>query len=204
MLAGEKAAWEKLELRDPYEVAELAEAEYWEDDDVLVLTVFGQAYLVNTAEREIREIGVHDLHLEDTTHLTLLGPLYLASSAPPVPGGRLVKPEALPGGSAFFKGPHELPTEVIAHHFCSTPDRFIEVGLKLGGSRTDGGDAAVVIPTFTKIPVTVMLWLGDLEFPARAQLLLDATAIQLLPLDALWATLVMTSQAMIQVARLHP
>jgi hypothetical protein len=203
MLAGEEAAWQKLEARDPYEAAEAADGEYWEDDDVLVVSVFGQAYLVDTAGREIREIGIHEFHLEDTTHLNLLVPLYLASCKPLPPSGRLVKPEALPGGQSFFKGPHELPLEVIAHHFCSTPERFLEVGEKLCGTRTDGGDAAVVIPVFSKVPVTALLWLGDLEFPARAQLLLDATAQSQMPLDALWATMVMTSQAMIQLAGPH-
>ncbi len=200
MLAGEEEAWNRLEQRDPYDVAENAVAEYWEDDDVLVVPVFGQAYLVNVAEREIREIGVHEFHLEDKTHFNLLVPLYLAACGPQEPGGRLVAPRSLQGGAAFFKGPHELPEEVIAHHFASTPDRFLDVGVKLGGTRTDGGDAAVVIPAFPKLPVTVLLWLGDMEFPARTQMLLDDTAPAQLNIDALWALLMMTAATMIQVA----
>lgn len=203
MLAGEEEAWKRLLERDPYEVAEYAAAEYWEDDDVLVVPVFGQAYLVDAVEHEIREIGVHEFHLEDKTHFNLLVPLYLASCSPQEPAGRLVAPKSLPGGAAFFKGPHELPEEVIAHHFCSTPDRFLDVGEKMGGTRTDGGDAAVVIPAFPKVPVTVLLWLGDMEFPARSQMLLDDTAIAQLNIDALWALLILTAAAMIQVAGPH-
>lgn len=203
MLAGEEEAWNRLVERDPFEVAENTVGEYWEDEDVLVVTVFGQAYLVDVGEREIREIGVHEFHLEDKTHFNLLVPLYLASCGPQEPVGRLVAPKSLPGGAAFFKGPHELPEEVIAHHFCSTPERFLDVGVKLGGTRTDGGDAAVVIPTFPKVPVTTLLWLGDMEFPARAQLLLDETAPSQLNIDALWAMLMMTAAAMIQVAGPH-
>ena len=203
MLAGEKEAWNRLRERDPYEAAESAIAEYWEDDDVLVLPVFKQAYLVDTGEEQIREIGVHEFHLEDKTHFNLLVPLYLATSGPQEPSGRVMAPRSFPGGEAFFRGPHELPEEVIAHHFCSTPERFLEVGLKLGGARGDGGDAAVVIPVFPKLPVTVLLWLGDMEFPARAQMLLDDTAPGQLNIDALWAALMMTAAAMIQVAGPH-
>lgn len=203
MLAGEEEAWNRLIERDPYEVAECSAGEYWEDDDVLVVSVFGQAYLVDAGEREIREIGIHEFHLEDKTHFNLLVPLYLASCGPQEPSGRLVAPRSLSGGAAFFKGPHELPEEVIAHHFCSTLERFLDVGVKLGGTRTDGGDAAVVIPAFPKLPVTVLLWLGDMEFPARSQMLLDDTATGQLNIDALWALLMMTAAAMIQVAGPH-
>ncbi len=203
MLAGEKEAWKRLELRDPQEAADCAGAEYWGDDDVFVVPVFGQSYLVDATAREIRAIGVHDFELEDRTHLDLLVPLYLGACSRAEPSGRLVKPQSLPGGAAFFKGPHELPEEVIAHHFNSTPDRFVEVGLRLGGRRAEGGDAAVTVPAFPKLPVTLILWLGDLEFPARAQLLLDETASDHLPVDALWALMVMTSRAMIQLAGPH-
>lgn len=203
MLAGEEEAWNKLEAADPERAAAFAEAEYWDEDDVFVVPVFGQAYLADPDAREVREIGVHEFHLEDQTHVNLLVPLYLASASDAAPSGRLVSPQSLPGGASFFKGPHELPEEVIAHHFCSTPERFLDVGGKLGGTRTEGGDAAIIIPTFPKVPVTAIMWLGDMEFPARAQLLLDQTCLQHLPLDALWAAMIMTAQAMMQAAGRH-
>lgn len=203
MLAGEKSAWEKLESVDPVEAAELAGAEYWEDDGVFVVPVFGQAFLVNPDQREIREIGLHSFHLEESTHFNLLVPLYLASCTDAEPGGKHVSPQSLPGGSAYFKGPHELPLEVIAHHFGSNPNRLLEVGEKLRGKSVEHGDAAITIPTFPKLPVTVILWVGDLEFPARAQLLLDETAPRHLPIDALWGSLIMTVEAMTQVAGPH-
>lgn len=204
MLAGEKEAWSKLEHMDPERVAGCAQAEYWEDDDVFVLPVLGQSHLVNVEEQQVKEIGVHEYSLEDKTHFNLLVPLYLASCTETKPGGKLISPQSLPGGGGFFKkGSHELPTEVIAHHFNSNPHNFIHAGEKLGGSKIDSGDAAIVIPAFPKVPVTIILWLGDLEFPARAQVLLDETAPQHFPLDALWATIIMTSKALIQLGGPH-
>lgn len=204
MLAGEEEAWKKLASLNPDDVVACTGAEYWDEEDVYVVMVFGKPYLVDYLEREIREIGPEYLfHLEDSTHFNLLVPLYLSSCVPTEPSGRLVAPKSLPHGEAYFKGPHEIPTEVIAHHFGSNPARLIEAGEMLGGARTEGGDAAVIIPTFSKVPVTAILWVGDLEFPARAQMLLDDTAPQQFPLDALWATLVMTAEAMIHVAGPH-
>lgn len=199
MLAGELEAWNKLDLRDPVEVAECAGAEYWEDDNVFVVPVFGQAYLADPDAREVREIGLHEFHLEDSTHFDLLVPLYLASCAPAPPSGRLVAPQSLPGGAGFFKGPHEVPNDVLAHNFGSDAEKFLQTGAMLGGRPTEGGDAAVAIPVFPRLEVTVIIWLGDLEFPPRAQMLLDDTATAHLNIDAIWAALVMTAQALVQL-----
>ena len=203
MLAGERKAWEKLESVEPFAASENAGAEYWEDDGVFVVPVFGQAYLVNPDEREIREIGLHGFHLEESTHFNLLVPLYLSSCGPAEPTGKHVAPQTIPGGHAFFKGPHELPLEVIAHHFGSNPDNLLAAGKKLGGETVELGDASVTIPAFPKLPVTIILWVGDLEFPARAQILLDETAPLHLPIDALWATMIITAEALIHAAGPH-
>jgi hypothetical protein len=204
MLAGEKTAWEKLEAMDPMDIAQRCDLEYWEEEDALVIEVFGAPYVVDIQQRQIREIGPHHhFHLEDSTHFDLIVPLYLSSCAGVVPGGNLVAPQSLPGGQAFFRGPHELPLEVLAHHFGSNPDAFKRVGLQLGGEAADHGDAAVTIPTLPRVPVTVILWVGDLEFPARAQMLIDETAPSHFAVDAVWATLILTAEAMIQVAGPH-
>ena len=199
MLAGELEAWKKLELRDPEEAAACAGAEYWEDEDVFVVPVFGQAYLADPEAREVREIGLHEVDLEEATHLNLLVPLYLASCTNPEPAGKVISPLSLPGGAAFFKGPHEIPNEVIAHNFGADLEKFSETAQALGGRAVDGGDAAVLIPVFPKLPVTMIIWTGDLEFPARAQMLLDETAPLNLGIDALWAAMVMTAEVMVRL-----
>jgi hypothetical protein len=43
-----------------------------------------------------------------------------------------------------------------------------------------------------RIPVTLILWLSDEEFPARADLLFDSTCEIHLPLDILWSIAMMT------------
>jgi hypothetical protein len=203
MLAGELEAWKKLEGSDPFGVAECAGAEYWDDDQVFVVPVFGQAYLTDPDAREVREIGLHQFHLDESTHFDLLVPLYLASCQAAEPTGKLVAPQSLPGGASFFRGPHEIPLEVIAHHFGARPEKFLEVGREMGGAVAEGGDAAVRIPVFPMLPVTVILWVGDLEFPARAQMLLDETAPRHLGIDALWAALIMTAETMTRLGGPH-
>jgi hypothetical protein len=47
-----------------------------------------------------------------------------------------------------------------------------------------------------KVPVTLLLWTADDEFPARADLLFDATAPRHLPTDILWALAMLSLQLM--------
>lgn len=189
---------------DPGIIAERCDLEYWEDDDAFVLEVFKAPYVVDIQQRQVREIGPrHQFHAHDSTHFALIAPLYLASCAGATPSGRLVAPNSLPNALAFFHGPHELPLEVLAHHFGSNPDNLMRAGRELGGEAVDLGDAAITIPTLPRVPVTIILWVGDLEFPARCQMLVDETAPSQLPLDAIWATLILTAEAITQVAGPH-
>lgn len=204
MLAGEKFAWEKLESMDPGIIAERCDLEYWEDEDAFVLEVFKAPYVVDIQQRQVREIGPHHhFHAHDSTHFNLITPLYLASCVEVKPSGKLVAPNSLPSGQAFFRGPHELPLEVLAHHFGSNPDNLLRAGRELGGEAADLGDAAITIPTLPRVPVTIILWVGDLEFPARCQMLIDETAPSHLSIDAIWATLILMAEAITQVAGPH-
>lgn len=201
MLAGEKEAWKKLSRLDATDVVKRTGVE--ERHGSFVVQVFGQPCLVDPGKQTIENLGNSHIHTGELTHFGLLVPLYLTDCAPVDPSGRLVSPLALPHGNTFFKGRHELPLEVIAHHFGSNPEDFLEVGRELGGSNDEHGDAAVTIPVFPRLPVTLILWTGDLEFPARSRMLVDETATEHFSLDAIWAALVMTAQAMKHLAGPH-
>ena len=54
------------------------------------------------------------------------------------------------------------------------------------------GDAAIVLFPLPKVPTTMILWVEDDEFPARADLLFDATCTAHLPLDVLWSVAMMS------------
>lgn len=203
MLAGEEKAWEELRQLDPELVASRTGARLDESGAGYHLDVLGHSFLTDPGERRISEAGGQHIHVHELTHFTLLVPLYLASCAGTEPSGRLLAPSSLPHGRSFFSGRYELPVEAIAHHFGSNPDNFEAAGGKLGGSRADFGDVAITLPIFPRVPLTMILWVGDLEFPARVQMLIDETATEHLPLDALWASIVMASQALRQAGGPH-
>ena len=75
-------------------------------------------------------------------------------------------------------------------------DGFKERGRELGGKGLDHGDAAIRLYPFPKLPVTMILWMGDNEFTAQVDFFFDATCDKQLPTDVLWSTGMVTVLAM--------
>jgi len=81
----------------------------------------------------------------------------------------------LPEGANYFPTFSKRSIEPLIDHFGREPHRLIDAAGKLGGRKVDYGDAAVTISAFSRVPVTLVLWQGDEEFPPRGNILFDAT-----------------------------
>jgi hypothetical protein len=81
----------------------------------------------------------------------------------------------LPEGANYFPTFSKRSVEPLVSHFGKEPHRLISAAEKLGGNKADYGDAAVTISAFSRVPVTLVLWQGDEEFPPRGNILFDAT-----------------------------
>jgi len=117
---------------------------------------------------------------------------YLASARDVPCTGRLVRIQQVRGGGAFSRGSHVLPLEKLASRYAMDRAGFLESGKTLGGEEVKLADAAVRLHPFPRIPVVVTLWLGDAEFPARADVLFDSTCELQLPTDILWSIAIMS------------
>jgi hypothetical protein len=60
--------------------------------------------------------------------------------------------------------------------------------VELGAQQMEYGDACLRLFPFPRVPVTMILWRADEEFPARADMFFDATCEQHLPTDVIWST----------------
>jgi hypothetical protein len=113
---------------------------------------------------------------------------HLARALGVPPAGRLVTPQELPGGGLFFTGPHAVNTRDLEARFGASPENLARRAAALGGGRAEvGGDLAVRLPGLPRLPLYVLLWLADEEFPARVVVGLDANAHHQLALDGIWA-----------------
>ena len=192
--AGESKAWELLAACDPARVCAQAGVDFDPVDGTYRLPAFGLTFAVNSAERLILNREPQgEAFLKRYTYFFRLSVLwYLVKAAPVCPSGNLVKPAGLPGGEIFFKGSHVLPLDALAAKYATRPEAFLAAGAALGGLKAMYGNAAFELPALPKVPTTVILWTEDDEFPARADLLFDATCSRHLPLDILWSVAMMS------------
>ena len=88
----------------------------------------------------------------------------------------------------FDRGSHALPLDKFAAKYGGDTAEFLKKGISLGGVHSNYGDASIKLYPFPKIPVLLMLWRKNEEFPANAVLLLDTACQRYLPTDIIWAT----------------
>lgn len=200
--AGEAKAWGLLAASDPAEVCARAGVDFAPESGAFRLTAFGQRFSVSPGERLIRSLGPGGEALLDRHGwLFRLSALwYLVKASGASPRGTLVKPSRLSGGEIFLKGTHVLPLDALAAGYATRPEAFLAAGVALGGRPAPYGDAAIELPALPKVPATVILWTADEQFPARADLLVDATAPHHLPLDILWSVAMLSVQLLLEPA----
>jgi hypothetical protein len=75
----------------------------------------------------------------------------------------------------------------LIERFGTAPEKFLDVGIVLGGSRIAYGDVAIEFLALPRIPVGCVLWAEDEEFPARVTFLFDSSIHAHLPLDVVLA-----------------
>jgi hypothetical protein len=100
--------------------------------------------------------------------LCLISLLYLlyvdtAELGPPL------SPLELPGATTFFqsRGPHAIPSAPLEERFGLDLAGFFQVGALLGAERRPSGDGSLAFQVFPGLPVEVILWGADEEFPAQ-------------------------------------
>jgi len=149
------------------------------------LDIWGEEYIVDCGEHRIeRASGQHpDPH--EFFYLFVI--YYLLLTQDIKTNGEWISENDLPGGATFFRGPHLVPTELISGRFGNDLDGFKKCCEKLGGRAINLGDAAFRFDIAPDIPVAVIYWQGDEDFPAEAGLLYDRSIIKLLPLDIVFA-----------------
>jgi hypothetical protein len=151
-------------------------------------------FSVSPSDRRItaQAIGA-DVLLQRLGGLFRLSIVWYLVEARDIPlSGKLVKLQQVRGGDIFSRGSHVLPLEKVASKYGRDAASFLERGNALGGEEMKLADAAVRLHPYPRVPVVVTLWLGDSEFPPRADILLDSTCELQLPTDILWSVAMMS------------
>lgn len=192
--SGENKAWDILSRLDINDVCRRSGAVFDQTAGHYILRSFTWDFSVNPSKREIIDIGGSGgILLDRLSYFFRLSVLWhLVKAVDMLPTGKLVKPSNLVGGDIFFRGSHVLPLDGLAGKFSRDKQGFIAKGLTVGGTELRYGDAALELRPLPKIPVTVILWVADEEFPARTDLLFDSSISVHLPLDIIWSVAMMS------------
>lgn len=191
---GEEKLWELASDLDPVEVCKRAGVLYDKNTASYLLKFFGFDFSISPLKREIKNpSGKGDVLRKRLAYFLNLSVLsYLLNAKEMVPSGRLIKPENVRGGEFFFQGSHTLPLNKVAEKYGNDKEGFITRGRELSGRLLEYGDASFELLPMPRIPVTLILWLSDEEFPARTDLLFDSTCETQLPLDIIWSIAMMS------------
>lgn len=170
--------WERLRRCEPEDVARRALVEVREGK--FVVPFLGDLYLVDP-EGEFRALRGE----EPSAELQVSVIEYLLGAKELEPAGRWVLMKDLKGGRGFAQS-HPLPQEKILEVYGRDREGFLRRGQELGGEAMGFGDASVLLKPLPRIPMLLVLWEGDEEFPPRLNCLFDPTAAEHLRLDALY------------------
>jgi hypothetical protein len=191
---GEEQAWDILSKLDTNDIQTNASVNFNSENSAYELVCLGQDIYISIKDQTISSnTPLGRLLINELGHLSRLSILSYLVQAKNIPlMNRLVRPSDLPGGDIFSRGTHVLPLDKIAGHFDNCTETFLRDGERFGGSRLDYGDMSIMLLPFPRIPIVLIVWSGDDEFPPKSSLLLDSSCALQLSTDIIWSTAMMT------------
>ena len=194
-------ACQQMRARDPRERAEKSGAHFEAGptgkEGRISLSLFNARYVIDFPDLRISSGEKKAVSL--VTKIILLHFLIKADGRPL--SGQLVPYKEIPGGMAYAGVFARRAVEPLIPVFGQSQDRFLEAGFRLGGRKAEYGDVSLELMALPRIPMTYILWEGDEEFPATAQLLFDRAVEGYLSLEDIVVVGEMATKRLIALGR---
>jgi hypothetical protein len=143
---------------------------YWSRDIVIRYPDFTGIYLDS------------DVSL-NTFDMTMLAYYFDVSDGAPITG-EWIAFNQIPGGMFYAQAFQGYTGNELAKVFGNDSEAFMETNEKSGGRREFFGNLAYSYQVLPRIPIMVVCWLGDEDFPPSYRMLFDANAQHHLVTDA--------------------
>ena len=112
---------------------------------------------------------------------------YMLSAAPTPLTDNWLSYREIPGASFYYSSFVRRAIDPLKKFFGQNIDNFIRAGDIMRGKSIDTGDAGYEFRLFPNIPLRLILWAGDEEFPAEANMVFDENIGGMLsPEDIAW------------------
>ncbi len=172
-----------LAERDPEILCKNALCSYDNEERSYTLSVWDEDFVVKPVESKILKLSDSEYEVDILLGLTII--YYLLYSKDIRITGEWISEKDIPGGTTFFTGPHTIPTGLIDKKFPIIAD-FNSRCERLSGKRLDMGDAAYSFRILPRVPVAIIYWKGDDEYPVQSKLLYDRSITKHLTPDIIF------------------
>lgn len=181
----DKMNFEELDKLNPDELCARALCSYDSNLKEYTISVWDEQFVVSTLLNRISRVSGSNPEPHKFMYVFILN--YLLQVKDLEPTGEWISEKDLVGGPTFFRGPHEIPTQYIANRFQGDIETFRQTCRMLGGSDLDMADAAFTFAITPRVPVGVLFWAQDDEFPAEVKIIYDRTIGDHFALDVIYA-----------------
>lgn len=176
--------WKMLAEADPAMLCRRGRCRHDADSGSFIIRLWGSEYRI---EPRRGEIAREDRGPLPHPYFNVFIVSYLLLQDEIEVAGEWVSEKDFPGGATFFRGPHLLPTKILADGYGDDLEAFAQRCQDLGGAKLPLADAAYAFTIAADLPVAVLYWIGDADFPAEAKVLFDRSLIARLPLDVVYS-----------------
>jgi hypothetical protein len=181
----DKIHFQELSEQDPTDVCRRALCKFDYINKFYALFVWGVEYRIFPHQFKIDCISKSIQSLPDYFYLFIVH--YLLKSKEIQILNEWISEKDILGGTTFFRGPHEIPTNLISLRFNGNIKEFKKRSEQLHGIPLNMAEAAYSFEITSRIPVAVLYWKGDDEFPAESKILYDRTITEHLASDVIYA-----------------
>ena len=176
-----KLAREKLaRITDIKEQCRKSGARFTPDDKSAAVNFLNRTYRIDTTNGEVYFVNsTEEVPLRDKI---LILHYFTKATGKPL-SGKIITYKELHDGINYYPTFFKRAIDPVLNNFKDEPQKLIEVASVMGGTKTDYGDTAVTINAFPYVPLTIVLWRGDNEFPPDGNIMFDSTIQEYLPTE---------------------
>jgi hypothetical protein len=168
-------------------------------DGLMHLRLLGDSLVVDVGNRTIKHDREDGSDL--SRYLQVLVLHYLAGVGKSPLTNRPISFRELEGGALYYSAFKARAITPLVKEFGYKPELLRRVALSMDAERLTVGSMGFRFRFFEKLPVSVILWLGDVEVSASANILFDASAGKMLPTEDLSVVAGVTSRTLIKKSK---
>jgi hypothetical protein len=155
-------------------------ARYLSAEKSIILDYLNRPYRISLPGGEVSLVGSEEaVPVRDKI---LLLHYFIRARGTPL-SGKMITYKELQEGVNYYPTFFKRSIEPIISNFKDDPEKLLDATATLRGHKSDYGDFAVTINAFPYVPVTIVLWHGDKEFPPDGNILFDSTIPDYLPTE---------------------